>query len=113
MDQLVHFQALASPLQTSENNITGSKVILNKEEYYPLFAQFGRNRFNFNPAPPKKGVNIQKNYSYKHKPSEFPQILGRNYNSPSTGNLLRVLLYCIHSELICIFYKDCTSYLNY
>lgn len=69
------FQPIGEPENPfNENN--GSKV---NHTYYHLFAQFGKNRFNFKPKPPKSGVTIQNTYNFiPQKHSEFPKISTRN-----------------------------------
>lgn len=71
------------------NAAINAKDTSNSTSYYPLLAQFGRNRFHFNPAPPKKGVNIPYNNIYHQKgqqSNEFPKVSGRNSVLNASGN---------------------------
>lgn len=89
---LADFKPAGSAVGTLGDNAVDEKsnsgATSNSNPYYPLFAQFGRNRFHFNPAPPKKGVTIHTGYNYKQQKSgDVPQVSGRKFVGDSAGTL--------------------------
>lgn len=83
----------SKPSEVSLKSINDNKLDGNNDmstpsssSYYPLFAQFGRNRFHFNPVAPRRGVKIHYDYNSNKRFRGFPEVSSRSFDESFTGN---------------------------